>query len=460
MSALLVTMTSFSVPKKNINSSHKWTYLYALYLGIDNGKLSMSMIKYSFDILLAGSDLASKAMQEWLHSPIGATVSTLSILSSISCSLIAHLADKGDEKSFRFIITLWPYARDAMKSLCNALRGVSSTLNLFYVLEIQDIRHLIIPIGIFVGILSVLNRIWIRYKSDRFHEMLEQNTQLLINLEELKTLSSEQIDSMRRKIIKQSNPFKTCSLLSSVLSGLIDGINPYIGTLALVTLSSPALLLISAFCNAYFFAIIALRIHDEIIIQRKFLITQKKVELHLLEKEITLLTHSLTQLSEDSIDFSSNTDLFFDKYKTLSIYLNHIRAELEKITRELAQITDETPTLLQGIKHGLNAYKSVMLTLSICIFISPVTLSFPPPQHRALLGMSSLGVGIIYSFCSSFLKQRPESTESYFKQNNTESAPPEIKTNSSHQNTNRFFSSPKQQQESIDPTLRASRISC
>lgn len=75
-------MPSFSAPK-NAKNLHQWTYLYALYLGIDNGKLSMSMIKYSFDIALANSDLATKAMQEWIKSPIGASVATLVILAQL-----------------------------------------------------------------------------------------------------------------------------------------------------------------------------------------------------------------------------------------------------------------------------------------------------------------------------------------------------------------------------------------
>lgn len=444
-------MPSFSAPKKTTKKSHQWTYLYALYLGIDNGKLSMSMIKYSFDIVLANSDLATKAMQEWIKSPIGASTATLIIFSAISASLITHYAIAEDKKPFRIVIILWPYVRDSLKSLRNALRGTSSTLNLIYILEFQDIRHLIIPIGLFIGGLSVLNRIWIRYKSDQYHEMLEVNVQLLADLKKLNTLSPQQIDSLRRKIAKQSNAFKACSLLASILSGLIDGINPYIGSLVLVTCSPSMLLLITSFCGVYFFATLAMRINEEMNLQQDLLITQKKVELTLLEKEIVLLTHSITQLSEYLVLYSCHKESFLDEYTTLSIYLNSKLEEQEKERAALSQITRKTPKCLQGAQLGLNAYKYVMLLFSTCIFLSPIKLPSLPSEHRALLGMSSLSAGIIYVFSSSFLRQWLETMKSYFKPNNSQKNHDlalSTKITSSFQNSNSFFSYSKQQEPS------------
>ncbi|KTD60301.1 transmembrane protein [Legionella santicrucis] len=448
-------MPSFSVPKKTIKNSHQWTYLYALYLGIDNGKLSMSMIKYGFDIVLANSDLATKAMQEWIKSPMGASITTLIILSTISASLVTHYTIQEDKKPFRIVIILWPYIRDSMKSLRNALRGINSTLNLIFILEFQDIRHLIIPIGIFVGGLSVLNRIWIRYKSDQYHKMLEVNAQLLVDLEKLNTLSPKQIDRIRRKIAKQSNTLKTCPLLASVLSGLIDGINPYIGSLVLVTCSPSMLLLITSFCGIYFFATLAMRVHEEMNLQQEFLITQKKVELTLLEKEIVLLTHSITQLSEYLILYSRHKELFLDEYTTLSIYLNSKLKEQEKERKALSQITHRTPKCLQGTQLGLNAYKYMMLTISTCIFLSPIKLPSLSSEHRSLLGMCSLSAGIIYAFSSSFLRQWLETMRSYFKPNNSQKNNDltlSNKVTSSFQNSNRFFSYSKQQEPPYLPS--------
>ncbi|VEB34143.1 transmembrane protein [Legionella sainthelensi] len=442
-------MPSFSAPKKNAKNLHQWTYLYALYLGIDNGKLSMSMIKYSFDIALANSDLATKAMQEWIKSPIGASVATLVIFGTISASLITHYTIQEDKIPFRIIILLWPYVRDSMKSLRNALRGISSTLNLIYILEFQDIRHLIIPIGLFVGGLSVLNRIWIRWKSNQYHELLDINAQLIVDLEKLNTLSPQQIDSMRRKIAKQSNAFKTCSLFASFLSGLIDGINPYIGSLVLVTCSPSMLLLITSFCGVYFFITLAIRVHEEMNLQQEFLTVQKKIELTLLEKEIDLLTTYITQLSDYLILHSRHKELFLDEYTTLSIYLNSKLEEQEKERKALSQITRRTPIYLQGAQIGLNAYKYVMLTFSTCIFLSPIKLPALSSEHRALVGMSSLGAGISYTFSASFLRQWIESMKSYFKSDNSQNnccLTHNNKISTSFQNTNSFFFYSKQQE--------------
>ncbi|MGL5741260.1 MAG: hypothetical protein ACRCXC_01260 [Legionella sp.] len=80
--------------------------------------------------------------------------------------------------------------------------------------------------------------------------------------------------------------------MTTTLAGVIDGINPYIGTLALGTISPPMLVLVTAFCITYFWTTLIIRIHDEMQLQRQLSIAEKKVELVLLEKEIDFLTHT------------------------------------------------------------------------------------------------------------------------------------------------------------------------
>lgn len=60
--------------KKSKHKSQKYIYLYALYIGIDSGKLSFSMIKYGFDVYFKSSELALNEMQAWMHTPVGARV--------------------------------------------------------------------------------------------------------------------------------------------------------------------------------------------------------------------------------------------------------------------------------------------------------------------------------------------------------------------------------------------------
>lgn len=68
-----------------------------------------------------------KAMQEWLSTPVGAAMTGLGIISFTSFSLISNYLET-DNKYLGSIIILWPYVRESLKSLRNALRGVSSTL--------------------------------------------------------------------------------------------------------------------------------------------------------------------------------------------------------------------------------------------------------------------------------------------------------------------------------------------
>ncbi|MGL5741259.1 MAG: hypothetical protein ACRCXC_01255 [Legionella sp.] len=64
----------------------------------------MSMIKYGFEIFLEKSDEATQAMQEWMFSPMGATVTLVCIASSVSFSLMAKFMEKNDKKPFKMIL--------------------------------------------------------------------------------------------------------------------------------------------------------------------------------------------------------------------------------------------------------------------------------------------------------------------------------------------------------------------
>lgn len=394
-------MKSTPISKKSKEKPQKFVYLYALYLGIDSGKLSMSMIKYGFDIFLTNGELAAQAMHEWITSPVGAAITILGTISFIGFALLANKLDREDKNPFkRYIATLWPYIRDSLKSLRNTLRGVSSTLTLLYLVDLQDLRHLIIPLGLSLGILSVLNRIWIRYKSNQQNKMLEKNISLLDEIEGFNELTWEQIDDFRKKISKQSKQFIALSLFSSVLSGLIDGINPYIGALAVGTMMPPILVVITVFCCIYFLATLTMRIYDEINMQHRLYVAQKNVELILLEKEIDFLVIRLSRLSE-SITLVPDNNGLVDEYFTLCDYLNYKLWEHEKESAELSLMNTDIPIFFKGIKNGLNIYKYIMLTISTCLFLSPIKISPVSPINRAALGLSALGGGVIYSSSTS-----------------------------------------------------------
>ncbi|WP_141650413.1 hypothetical protein [Legionella massiliensis] len=354
----------------------------------------MSMIKYYFDIVLQNSESAAIAMQEWISSPLGAALTAISTISFVGFAFLASRLDKDDKNPIkRFIAILWPYIRDALKSLRNALRGVTSTLTLLHLLDIVDIRQLIIPLGLVIGVVSLINRIWSRYRLNQQDKMLNDAKTLLNEIADLKEF--DQIEELRRKIIKQTTLSKTLSFLSVLLSALIDGINPYIGALAIAAINPPVLIVITVFCSIYFLSTLITKIYDEINKQHQLTIAQKKVEIALLAKEMDLLEEKLINLEKS------------DEYYSLRDYLDYLHYEHEQAIAKFSE-SSPVPLLVQGIKCGLNIYKYIMLTISTFLFLSPIRLPSIPAISRAGIGLTALGGGTVYTLASTSFKKASE----------------------------------------------------
>lgn len=428
---------------------HKYIYLYSLYIGLDSYRLSFAMIRYCFDLFFADSEFSAHEMQEWLSSPAGIAIGLLAATSLISFALLATYFDKGDDNALkRLIATSWPYIRDSLKSLRNALRGVTSTLTLIFLLDLADIRHLIMPLGLMIGILSILNRIWFRYKTNLQNEMLDTNKILLAEIRNLSELSREDIELIRDQICRPSTQLKILSFLSSLLCGLIDGINPYIGVLALGLLMPHALSFITIFCVIYFIATLTIRIYDEINLQNKLKISQKKIEFALLEKEINSLITRLSEL-EQEISSTANNDLLSEEYLSLLSELEHKLYKQEKGI-DKSFLKKDIFIFCQGVKSGLNIYKYIMLTISFIIFLSPIKIPSVKAINRAIIGTTALTLGLIYFLSTSLIRNRMNTEENPSKAPvNSKAGKKENykstywKTNSELKQSNLFFSSPK-----------------
>ncbi|WP_131764342.1 MULTISPECIES: hypothetical protein [Legionella] len=419
------------------------------------------MIRYCFDLLFTNSEISVHEMHEWLSSPAGIAIGIVTAASLISFALLATHFDKQDKNALkRLITTLWPYLRDSLKSLRNALRGVTSTLTLIFLLDLADIRHLIMPLGLLIGILSILNRIWFRYKTNHQNELHDNNKNLLAEIRSLSELSLEEIELIRSQIQKSSTQLKTLSFLSSVLCGLIDGINPYIGVLALGMLTPHALTFITIFCLVYLIATLTIRIYDEINLQNKLKISQKKIEFALLEKEINGLITRLSEL-EQEIYREADNPLLSDEYLRLLYYLDHKLREQEK-GLDNSFLKKDIFIFCQGVKSGLNIYKYIMLTISFIIFLSPLKIPSVKPINRAIIGTVALTGGIIYFLSTLSVKMRIN-TEKKSDQSCVDSNVGKTtnynsthwkKTNSELKQSNLFFSSPQKSECIQIPTLK------
>ncbi|MFT4057924.1 MAG: hypothetical protein QM652_00085 [Legionella sp.] len=399
--------------RKNKRQPSQFFYLYSLYLAIDSGKLPFAFIRYYFDIVLNNPALVSQEMQKWMFNPLGSTIVVISVFSSVSIALLS-LNRKQEEQNAnkQILISLWFYTRDAIKNLRNALRGVSSTFTLFYLLDIDDLRYLIIPTALFIGIISALNRMGTRYRMSKYHEQVQANEDFLKDIQELKHYSSEQFVKLNHKIHRYSSTQQLFSFSSTLLGALIDGINPYIGTLTIGTLSPSMLPFIATFSLLFFIATLIIKINDELHYQKQFVKTQKSVELALISKEIDYL--ELT-----------------GKYSAL----RKLHYRQKQLKQDIDALHVEYPVFLAGIKQGLAYYKYIMLSINTITFISPIKIASILPIHRTALGMLSLISGISVKLALSCTNKK--ANESLHMQNRNlffayHNATP------SHQYTNKF----------------------
>lgn len=361
-------------------------HLYSLYLAIDSGKLSGSMIKYYFDVFLANGDLATKAMQAWMKTPVGMATATSSSISLVAFSLLAnHFSDKDKNLFKRYIAVTWPYTRDSLKALRNAHRAVSGTFTLMSLLEIEDLRHLIVPAGVLLGGLSILNRIWYRRVVEQRKALLADNEMLLSIVEAIDDANLKEINALRQYIKGQSQQLRTHALLSAAAMGVVDGLNPYIGALGLCVLTSNMLAVITVFCGLYLLGNLAMRVYEEINLQRQLTRTQISVELALYQKEMAYLGK---QLADGVLELN---DSVIQKIEHLSALQQQLT---DKLKEENALVL---PPLLKGLKNGLAAYKYVMLTISTVLFLSPIKLQTFQPIERAILGMTALTLASVHA---------------------------------------------------------------
>ncbi|CEG58115.1 hypothetical protein [Legionella fallonii] len=333
---------------------------YSFYLIIDASKLSFSTIRYLFDMYFSNTDAATQAMQEWISSPVGFSTIMLSTSSFIILSLLSnHLK----EKDKNYLILLWPYAREAMKCLRNTYRAVQSTLTLICFLDMGDLRNFIVSTSLLLGAAAVLNRVWFRSIASQRTKIMDENKKLLAEIQAATELDELKISQFINRIQVQSQQLRTQLLCSALVSGLIDGLNPYIGILILGSVTPSSLAVITVFCIIYFIATVAIKIYDELKTQEQLENQEREIHLALLEKQNLTIGH-----------------------------------------RPVIEIAP-TPILISGLKNGMTGYKCIMLTISTILFLSPIKFKSIEPINRAILGLGSLFIFLTHACFSSFMSQ-------------------------------------------------------
>lgn len=161
---------------------HDLKYIYALYGALDGLSLSYSMVKYVFDLMYTNTKFSSSdVMHDWMATTEGAISAASISLTLIAFSYIGNVYDDKNPNRFkRYLAIAWPYFRDAMKGLKNAYKGVRGTLQALSMFTGQDLRYMIVPVGLLLGVFAALNRICMRkYVVEPRKNMTINNTDLL-----------------------------------------------------------------------------------------------------------------------------------------------------------------------------------------------------------------------------------------------------------------------------------------
>lgn len=350
--------------------------IYYAYAALDSFSSSYSMFKYFFDLCLANND--PNLMHDIMMSPAGIIGITLETLFLVTFSVLATHYDGEKKDSFKkFIATAWPYVRDVMKGLKNAYKGWRSAVVAIALIGGTNLNYLIAPVGLILGVLAAANRFWLRSMVEARKVMMRANTELLLEIKKLRTLSLEESKTYLTQIQPQSLQTRIMAYLAVAVGGFIDGLYLYVGVLGLAVLSPPLFTAMAVICLIYTLACIITRLYEEYDFQQRLLITQTKCQIALLIKVVETSYAQLLLLRNKL----NKTPLDLIAIKQLEEEVCQFIGEFEEKRQLLISQSSRSylAAILLGMKNGLYAYSALASVLFLVGSILVLTgATFPP----------------------------------------------------------------------------------
>lgn len=382
--------------------------VYYAYAVLDSLSSSYSMFKYFFDLCTPSG--TNDQMHDLMMTPGGIIAISIETLFLVSFSFLATLYDKEKGDSIKkYIATDWPYFRGIMKGLKNAYKGFRSAIVAISLIGGIDLKYLIAPVGLLLGIFAAVNRTWLLKMVNDRKVMMTANAALLLEIKKLRTLTREESESYLGKIKEQSQSFDTrCKAFVAVAAGgFIDGLYLYVGVLGLAMLSPPLLASMAIICAIYTIACVVTRLYEEYDFQLRLFVTHTKCELALITKELETSYAQLLALRD--IPNKTLKDYIAIRCLELEVYklINRFEDKRNLLKHQ------STPTYLSaallGIKNGLYAYSALASILFLVGSILVLTgIAFPP---ALLVTCVTLGLVFMVGFAIQSL------VTTYFKLN-------------------------------------------
>ena len=364
------------VSDSRLHEKQQLVYINALYGSLDGLSTSYSIIRCFFDALCANTDYSSTdRMHDWMMTPAGILAALTESIAIISISLIANVFDDDDKNEKNRLIALyWPYLRDAFKALKNTYRSIRGTLQVISILTLHDVRSLILPIGMAMGIVAMLNRALVRYTRAQRNSKVKANRDLLRTVQDSLTLSQSMCQKIRAQIEYEALHIRRLTFAAAIYSGLVDGIYLYMGMLSLAPLSPSIFILVVGLSVFFSLLCIASRVYEIYNEQRELQITQNQIKLALCGKELQALFIQLQCESRKELVSEEGQGKLVELEQLFHLKLREFekkRARLQS-TVTLSYLS----SALAGMRGGLAAY-GVIASLMFAV-ATVTTLMFTP----------------------------------------------------------------------------------
>ena len=397
--------------------------LNAIFGLLDGVTLSNSLVKYAFDLYATNSSISSSdEMHDFMVTNAGMISVFGSSLFIVILSVISNVYGEKDAKEDskkatsllnEQIVFIWPYLRDMMKSLKNAYKGLRSTLIAFDAISDRNLNSMLLPLGIFLGVMSMINRGLLRYMRDERKKMMKDNNKLLEQIQN----SSEKINSEKFKsqIRTETDRAIYTALACGTYSGFVDGMYLYMGVLSVAALSPEVFIALTVISSSYILINIATRIYEEFDFQRDLRITKAKVELAICGKELgelfADLKNNFLSIAEMTKGNLSQPDVK-KLYEALTVKMEEYK-EKQKIVDILTKLSWPSSWLL-GLKNGLTLYGAITSVMFAGVAISSLLfISFPPVfvilcVASGVLSLLGFLAHSIRNNCNSLQKTKPQ----------------------------------------------------
>lgn len=204
---------------------------------------------------------------------------------------------------------------------------------------------------------------------DEFHNALIKN-----GADIPESFTQEYLDKIRNIINEQqqwAHKNKLLNFTSQAFAGFIDGLYLYMGVIIVSSVFPPLFIALAAASLAFTLLCIVSRVYEEYDFQKKLKISQAKVELATLSKELNLLFNKIYTNNP----LIAQCDSLIEEFREKACAFQEKRDYLHK--------NRYTPSLgiaiLEGIKNGMTAYSAItclmFMAVTICLFAS---VAFPP----------------------------------------------------------------------------------